>query len=108
MKMLNRITAGVLFLAVGSLTFSVVFGSIVRAQFVSPAPDGAEEGAQYVYTLREYNGNLAIFSSDNKVPITVFDTPVTMLPECDREKMVEGITAQSESQLQQLIEDYTS
>ena len=72
---------------------------------VSPAPDEAQPAA---YTLREYEGKLAVFRGDSKAPYQIYDVSVNTLPEYDRTLLKEGIPAETSAQLDRLIEDYTS
>lgn len=59
------------------------------------------------YTLREYEGQIAIFSDDSEMPVKVFDTAVSALPKSDREQLKLGITVETPEELQKLIEDFT-
>lgn len=59
------------------------------------------------YTVREYEGQIAIFSDDSDMPVKVFDTAVSVLPKSDRELLELGITVKTPEELQKLIEDFT-
>lgn len=59
------------------------------------------------YTLREYEGQIAVFSDDSEMPVKVFDTAVSALPKSDREQLELGITVKTPEELQKLIEDFT-
>lgn len=59
------------------------------------------------YTVREYEGQIAVFSDDNEMPVKVFDTSVSALPQYDREQLKLGITVETPEELQKLIEDFT-
>lgn len=59
------------------------------------------------YTVKEYEGQVAVFSDDNDMPIKVFETSVSSLPECDRKLLSTGITVDSPEELQRIIEDFT-
>jgi hypothetical protein len=39
-------------------------------------------------------------------PSKIFDTPIELLPEYDREMLKDGIIVSNETDLQKLIEDY--
>ena len=60
------------------------------------------------YLLREYNGKIASFYSDDENPIDVFDVSVNIFGEYDKQALYKGIVAHSEEELNRLIEDYTS
>lgn len=59
------------------------------------------------YTVREYEGQVAVFSDDSEMPVKVFDTAVSVLPKSDRELLELGITVDTPEELQKLIEDLT-
>lgn len=59
------------------------------------------------YTVREYEGQIAVFSNDSEMPVKVFDTSVSGLPKCDRELLELGITVETPEELQKIIEDFT-
>ncbi|MBR2876346.1 MAG: BofC C-terminal domain-containing protein, partial [Clostridia bacterium] len=61
-----------------------------------------------VYTLKEYNGRVALFINDNKLPKETFEIRTNSLPTGDIEKLKIGIRVTSEKDLQKIIEDYTS
>lgn len=79
-----------------------------------PAPVGDAAVSQEpdtqpaAYTLREYEGKLAVFRGDSKAPYQIYDVSVSTLPEYDRTLLKEGIPAETSAQLDRLIEDYTS
>lgn len=104
----NKTTSIAVFLTVTALTYTIVFNRLVSAHFIFPEKEEKTESATYVYTLGEYNGFLAVFEADDKTPVTIYDTPVNILPDSDREMLKEGITAQTMNQLQKIIEDYSS
>ncbi len=60
------------------------------------------------YTVKEYDGHVAIFISDETQPQNIFDSYVSTLPEKDRERLKKGITVSNKEDLQRIIEDYTS
>ena len=60
------------------------------------------------YTIREYDGKIAVFINQDTAPHTVYDAYVSVLPEPDREKLKKGITVDNTADLQKIIEDYTS
>ena len=60
------------------------------------------------YTVTEYQGKIAVFKNSDTVPIDVYDSYVSVLPQHDRELLKNGIHTESTSELQKIIEDYTS
>ena len=63
--------------------------------------------ASTVYTLKEYNGLLALFTNDSSTPDTVYSVPIASLPEADRKMLSDGISVTDISLLQSLLEDFT-
>lgn len=61
--------------------------------------------AQYYY-VREYQGKIAVFKDNEKKPDAVYDVYVSNLPEKDKNLLQNGLRAESEEELQQIIEDY--
>lgn len=60
------------------------------------------------YTVTEYQGKIAVFKNNDTVPLDVYDSYVSVLPQHDRELLKNGIRTESTSELQRIIEDYTS
>ena len=60
----------------------------------------------YKYTVKEYNGNVAVFSFGSTYPIEVLECPLKSLPDDEAKKLSAGIDVESEEELQQLIEAY--
>lgn len=60
------------------------------------------------YVLSDYQGKIAVFENGNSIPINVFDTYTSSLPQHDRALIEKGIKATTTDELQSLIEDYTS
>jgi len=87
--------------------FFVVF--IIKSY--SPKKEFIKETTTYPvagYLLGEYEGKLATYSTNSDIPIEVFDVFVSSLPLEDKEEIEEGIYANSEEELQSLVEDFTS
>ena len=74
-----------------------------------PVPDdeSASESA-VVYTIKDYEGQLAIFVNDSTVPDMTFDVYTRHLPEYDQKKLTQGIKVEGYDKLMELIEDYIS
>lgn len=63
---------------------------------------------QEIYTIREYEGKIAVFKDSDKKPFTVYESYTSLLPEQDRQRLQNGITVDNTTDLQKIIEDYTS
>ena len=78
----------------------------------SPAPQQTAEPTvpepQSGYRLQSYNGRLAIFREGSDTPEMIFDVYTRLLPQADRDRLEQGITAPDYETLTRLIEDYIS
>lgn len=59
------------------------------------------------YTLGVWEGNLAVFEGADTTPMQVYEVDITTLPVEEQQKLMAGI-AVDKTQLQLLLEDYTS
>ena len=66
------------------------------------------EYEEVAYTIRDYNGRIALFTKNNDKPEIVYDIFTSSLPEGDKEKLRKGITVETEEEAKSLIDDYTS
>lgn len=66
------------------------------------------ECKDFPYTIKAYEGKLAVFSGKNETPDIVFDVYLNQLPEYDRQQIINGIFVESYDKLISLIEDFTS
>ena len=60
------------------------------------------------YSLKEYQGELAVFRGDSPDPYQKLSVPLNLMTDEDRALLREGITVYSEKELKSLIEDFTS
>lgn len=63
---------------------------------------------QVLYTIKEYEGKIAVFKNSDNKPYTVYEAYTSLLPEQDRQRLQNGITVDNTADLQKIIEDYTS
>lgn len=70
--------------------------------------ENISEHEKATYTIRDYNGRIALFVRNNENPETVYDIFTDSLPEKDKENLRKGITVETEDEAKSLIEDYTS
>ncbi len=67
-----------------------------------------QQPEQEYYILKNHNGRIALFSSKSEIPIKIYDIYAKSLPEKDTQALNEGIKAESEAELNNLIETYLS
>lgn len=90
------------------LTAGVICGALNKVDNKSEKNiSGSENSAVgYRYTVKEFNGNVAVFSFGSTYPIEVLECPLKSLPDDEAQKLTAGIDIETEEELQQLIEAY--
>lgn len=69
--------------------------------------DSSNNQSQIVYTVKEYEGKIAVFIGDNESPERILESPsIRDLPQYDRDLLKIGIPAYSEAELNTILEDY--
>ena len=63
---------------------------------------------QEIYTIKEYDGKIAVYKNGENKPMEVYESYVSLLPEQDRQRLQNGIKVDNTADLQKIIEDYTS
>lgn len=87
-----------------SLCSAILAGCI----FLKPTEDSLHsEPSSLKYTVREYNGQVAVFRDENTVPDRILDVYVITLPESDAERLKDGITAEGNDAIRSLVEDFS-
>ena len=89
------------------LVMVFLFSNINSTLDVSPKENQYIQNNDY-YTIKEYQGKVAVFINEEPVPIDVYESYVYSLPKHDREALSTGIRVESVEDLQKIIEDYTS
>ncbi|MCL2580016.1 MAG: hypothetical protein FWE32_08310 [Oscillospiraceae bacterium] len=63
---------------------------------------------EYLYTIREHEGRIAVFSPNATEPAMVLETLIRHLPAYDQMELREGIKVYTIQELEARLEDYTS
>lgn len=59
------------------------------------------------YTVKEYNGKIAVFENGNTEPLKVMESPyIRDLPKTDQEILSQGIIVYDKTELNKILEDY--
>lgn len=58
------------------------------------------------YTLTVYENKLAVYCSDKKEPLRIFEVEVSTLPQRDVTRLQNGITAGTLAEIMKIVEDY--
>ena len=85
----------------------VALVAIALTMAVFTAADFGGSG-ETLYTLGEYNGNVAVFTLDGSEMVELTDIALASLRQADREMIFSGISAASQRELQELLEDLGS
>lgn len=67
----------------------------------------SNESEKY-YKISVFNGKIAVFEGNSKLPYKVYDTYIDSLPDEDRRNLEKGICVSTSSELIKIIEEYTS
>lgn len=101
---INKIKTAVL-----ALSAVMMFASplILDRAAATPLPAlSSEEAGGYI--LREYNGEIGVFTSGSSTPLRIIEVNVYSLPDGDRSALSDGVYAATEDELNKRIEDYSS
>ncbi len=68
--------------------------------------DSDKTTVSFEYTVKEFNGRVAVFEYGEILPFQILDCPISSLPQSEADKIITGIDIANEQQLQNLIEAY--
>ena len=88
------------------LGLSAVFS--LNAGETPTAANEVTETAVPKYTFSQYQGQLAFFERGFAMPVEIYDVYLEMLPVEEQQRVINGIPAQTDEEIQKIIEDYTS
>lgn len=60
------------------------------------------------YTIREYDGKVAVFRGESTLPYMIADCELSLLSDYDRAMLANGITMKTEAEVNTYLEDITS
>ncbi len=92
------------YIEIGAVALSL---SVFASQETKPLKIEKND-AEIQYRLSVYDGRIAVFETGETEPVEVFDVFVASLPYNEQIELRNGLTATGRSELQKLIEDYTS
>ncbi len=93
-----------------SLLATNIFTEKINNSFIELTTKESIEttSSEYKYRISVFNGKIAVFEKDSKLPYKVYDTYVSSLPENDQLILSNGIRVNTASELIKIIEEYTS
>lgn len=74
----------------------------------APTTTAAQQEIQPQYTFSQYQGKLALYQRGFAMPVEIFDVYLDSLPDEERSLVTAGICAETDAEIQKIIEDYTS
>ena len=85
---------------------SIYYNSYETASQENACEDCVNSKNVQKYSIRLYEGTIAIFEENNPTPLYRADTPVSRLPAADRLLLQRGLYAETLREAYRLIEDY--
>lgn len=82
----------------------LIIGSDLQTE--TKITDREKHTVGYQFTVKEYNGKIAVFDYGTATPVEILDCPLSALPADEADKLKAGINISTETELQQLIEAY--
>ena len=78
-----------------------------QTSYIEESSEALSKSEEF-YILKEYNGKIAVYSSNSKKPIEITNASTAKLPKSDQEALKDGIKAESKKELNRLLEDFCS
>ncbi len=103
-----------IFVFVAVFTFTFLSVDIAIKNVINPLNEIVStthfetENNDYRYRISVFDGKLAVFDGNSKLPYKVYDTYISSLPEDDIAVLTEGIRVNTSKELMEIIEEYTS
>lgn len=92
----------------GLLGLGIVGYGILNSDKSRSAELQTTEARTPLYTFSQYKGRLALYERGFAMPVEIYDVYLDTFPEEDQERILTGIPAESDAEIQKIIEDYTS
>ncbi len=102
-----ELTKFIIFCLLAIFCFTILFVSLNNDINRRSLRDDSDIFPDY-FTVKEYEGKIAVYKNDEESPYIVYDAYVSLLPQQDVERLKEGIVTDNQTYLQSIIEDYTS
>lgn len=101
--MTARIKGIILIFAIILTTIAVCISATAKSNNIK---NTIPEKDETKYFLGEFKGNLAIYQTNNQVPLEVLDVYIESLPERDIERIKSGVFADTLNEIMMIAEDY--
>lgn len=87
---------------------SMFFSCQEHSEVSAENPTTQQTEKKKMYSVKEYNGLVAVFDAESGFIVKITDTYVSSLPNDDRKKLSEGIKIDDDEKLRKLLEDLCS
>ena len=101
--MKNSLKGIILGIGIALAISCIIFSAHLEPAF---AEERTENEQKLKYFLGEYNGNLAIFNTEESLPTEILDIILDSLPERDIKRIKNGIASNDLNEIIKVIEDY--
>ena len=78
-----------------------------QTSYIEESSEALSKSEEF-YILKEYNGKIAVYSSNSDKPREITNASTAKLPKNDQEALKDGIKAESKKELNRLLEDFCS
>lgn len=92
----------------GLLALGIAGYGVLNADSDRNAAQQTTEAKTPRYTFSQYEGRLALYERGYAMPVEIYDVYLDTFPEEDQQRIRAGIPADSDTDIQKIIEDYTS
>ncbi|MCK9479393.1 MAG: hypothetical protein M0R40_07820 [Firmicutes bacterium] len=100
------------FLVIGAVIFAMFYSATLFAIGMHCGIDIKGKAEQTepaaLYTVKEYNGKIAVFEFGSTTPQRILDIDVSTLRQYDRLRFLNGVTLNSPYELSLMLEDFGS
>lgn len=87
------------------ILISIIAVMLVFIMFLFFTSRGVNEPESFEI-LKEYNGKVALYDSNNTTPVSVYNIYIDSLPQNDQKSLKEGIKIESDNHLDKILQDY--
>jgi len=94
--------------AISVLATDLIHSNIFADMYEDIVTTSISDSQSFKYNVSVFKGKLAVFEGNSKIPYKVYNTFINTLPEEDIRLLTDGIRVKTSSELNRIIEEYTS
>ena len=107
MTVLKRTILTAVAIIISIVAVTVAYSTSHKTKSSNPKQKPKATITTNTFTVKEYNGKIAVFENGSSEPIKTIESPyIRDLPENDQILLAQGITVNGEAELNKLLEDY--